>query len=106
MKLLALLVAMGSLLASTAISYVQVANLPQAPAQVSGSRTDVGTGGGVAPLPRIVNTDPGIGANHGISGDGAEDERPANPVPEPGTMTLASLGLIALGVAARRRRAR
>jgi hypothetical protein len=32
------------------------------------------------------------------------DDRPAKPVPEPGTMALASMGLIALGAAARGRR--
>jgi hypothetical protein len=34
----------------------------------------------------------------------AGDDQPARPVPEPGTMALASMGLIALGAAARGRR--
>jgi hypothetical protein len=35
---------------------------------------------------------------------GDRDDRPGRPVPEPGTMALASMGLIALGAAARGRR--
>jgi len=46
----------------------------------------------------------GRGGNGGGGGGGFGGDRPVAPVPEPGTMALASMGLIALGVAARGRK--
>jgi hypothetical protein len=47
----------------------------------------------------------GRGGRGGSGGGGNNfGDRPVAPVPEPGTMALASMGLIALGVAARGRK--
>jgi hypothetical protein len=46
----------------------------------------------------------GRGGRGGNGGGGFAGDRPVAPVPEPGTMALASMGLIALGVAARGRK--
>ena len=41
-----------------------------------------------------------------LQGPGRNEDGPAKPVPEPGTMALASMGLVALGGVIRRHRSR
>ena len=54
------------------------------------------------------SADVGIGASSpaATDGDRGDDPPPTRPVPEPGTLALASMGLLALGVAGRKRQTR
>jgi hypothetical protein len=103
MKRIPLVLAALTFAASTASAYVQ----PSHPAktQKPPTRSPVcipGDGQGTSPTQGPVNTDPGSGVNRPPMGDDIPGA--TNPAPEPGTMVLASMGLLALGTAVRRRR--
>ena len=89
-----------TLMAGLAFAYVQPGHLPQTPSNTAPAV--VGSGQDATPLPDVM-TDPLMGHHH-RGGRGCTPPGPTNPVPEPGTMMLASMGLIALGASLRRRR--
>ena len=97
-----LLTAVALVLAGTpSFAYVQAGHLDggakAAPAPTSNYQTSPGIG---ANTPGS-DSGPGLGINEPAGEDGL---LPVRPVPEPGMMALASMGLLALGVAGRARR--
>jgi hypothetical protein len=104
MRYITFVLAALMILATTASAYVQPGHLPQKQPQSAKTQVKAPEDGDGAPIGDTSDRDPGTGAHHRAPGDRPQGKGPTNPVPEPGTMMLASLGLIALGAAVRGRR--
>jgi hypothetical protein len=89
-----------ALMVSSAEAYVQVGHIQPQSASNPGDYTAPGP---VEPLSRDKNK-PRPRPRPGSKPGPGTGETPTQPVPEPGTMALTSMGLLALGAAARRRR--
>jgi hypothetical protein len=104
MKPFALAFAALTILATSAFAYVQSGHLPQPPPPTTTTRQYAPNGDlETTPLRDPADSDLGRGINRRAP-ETTPGDRPTNPVPEPGTMILTSMGLIALGAAVRRRR--
>ena len=101
MKRVVVALAALALTASAAFAYVQPVNFTPSPAQVG--KTQVIQPGDAQIKGHFSDSGPGHGGNRPRTGDGPVPGA-TNPVPEPATLTLASMGLIALGTALNRRR--
>ena len=109
MMRIALILAALTFAASTALAYVQPGHLPQTkPQSVQSPILAPGDDQGTTSISESENFNLESDVNHRHPGARPPRERlpggATNPVPEPGTMMLASMGLLALGAAVRHRR--